>query len=61
MFLALTPNNDLYNDYFLPIVNGVLEYELSIYNREGQRIFKSNEFSNDYLSCVNNNCCCLGW
>ena len=53
---AFTPNNDLYNDYFLPIVNGVLEYELSIYNREGQRIFKSNEFSNDYLSCVNNNC-----
>ena len=53
---AFTPNNDLYNDYFLPIVNGVLQYELNIYNREGQRIFRSNDFSNDYLSCINNNC-----
>ena len=53
---AFTPNNDLYNDYFLPIVDGVLQYELNIYNREGQRIFRSNDFSNDYLSCINNNC-----
>jgi gliding motility-associated-like protein len=36
---AFTPNNDLYNDYFLPIVDGANEYEFSIYNRFGDRVF----------------------
>ena len=30
---AFTPNNDLNNDYFLPIVDGVSEYEFSVYTR----------------------------
>ena len=41
---AFTPDNDLYNDYFLPIVNGVQEYSLDIYNRLGNRIFSTNEY-----------------
>ena len=41
---AFTPDNDLYNDYFLPIVNGIQEYSLDIYNRLGNRIFSTNEY-----------------
>ena len=58
---AFTPNNDLNNDYFLPIVDGVSEYELSIYNSHGQRIFTTNEYSNDYLSCVSSSSCLAAW
>ena len=58
---AFTPNNDLNNDYFLPIVDGVSEYELSIYNSHGQRIFRTNEYSNDYLSCVSSSSCLAAW
>ena len=53
---AFTPNNDLDNDYFLPIISGVSEYEFSVYDRAGQRLFKTNDFSNDYLWCANNAC-----
>ena len=41
---AFTPNNNLYNDYFLPIVNGIQEYTLSIYDRLGNRIFETNDY-----------------
>ncbi len=58
---AFTPNNDLDNDYFLPIVDGVSEYEFSIYTRSGQRVFTTNEFSNNYLSCINDNTCNAAW
>ena len=40
---GFTPNNDLKNDYYQPIVSGVLSYEFSIYNRYGQRIFRTND------------------
>jgi gliding motility-associated-like protein len=40
---AFTPNNDLDNDYFLPIVDGVSEYEFSVYDRRGERIFSTNK------------------
>ena len=40
---AFTPNNDLNNDLFLPIVDGVKEYEFSIYDRQGKRIFTTNK------------------
>ena len=49
---AFTPNNDLDNDYFLPIVDGVSEYEFSVYTRLGQRVFTTNDFSNDYQKCI---------
>ena len=45
---GFTPNNDLKNDYYQPIVSGVKSYELSIYSRNGQRIFRTNDFSNIY-------------
>ena len=40
---SFTPNNDLNNDYFLPIVDGVQEYEFNIYNRLGERVFSTNK------------------
>ena len=52
---AFTPNNDLNNDYFLPIVDGVEEYEFSMYTRSGQRFFTTNEYRNDYLKCLLDN------
>jgi gliding motility-associated-like protein len=47
---AFTPNNDLDNDYFLPIVDAVQEYELSIYDRQGQRVFRTEEYTNEYCN-----------
>ena len=40
---AFSPNNDLDNNYFLPVISGVVEYEFSVYNRQGQKIFYTNE------------------
>ena len=58
---AFTPNNDLHNDYFLPITDGVSEFELTIYDRSGKEVFKTNDFSNDYLSCITDNACNAAW
>ena len=58
---AFTPNNDLYNDYFLPIINEVSEYEFTIYDRSGKEIFKTNDYSNNYISCINDNACNAAW
>ncbi len=41
---AFTPDNDLHNDYFLPVVNGIQEYTLNIYDRLGNRIFETNDY-----------------
>ena len=32
-----------FNDLFLPIVSGITEYEFSIYDRAGKRIFQTNK------------------
>ena len=45
---AFSPNNDLNNDYFVPIVNGVNKFKLEIYDRQGNRIFSTDKFSNNY-------------
>ena len=45
---AFTPNNDLDNDYFMPILEGVQDFEMSIYDGLGQRIFRTTEYSNEY-------------
>lgn len=58
---AFTPNNDLNNDYFLPIIDGASEYEFTIYDRSGQQVFQTNEFSDNYLSCVNDKSCSAAW
>ena len=54
---GFTPNNDLKNDYYQPIVSGVQNYEFSIYNRYGQRIFMTNDYSNVYC----NDGCSSAW
>ena len=41
---------DLDNDYFLPIVDGVQEYELSIYDRLGKRVFRTDKYTNEYCT-----------
>lgn len=58
---AFTPNNDLNNDYFLPIIEGVDEYELNIYSRTGQRVFSTNNFTSDYYSCLSDVTCDAAW
>ena len=35
--------SELNNDLFLPVVDGVKEYEFSIYDRQGKRIFTTNK------------------
>ena len=47
---GFSPNNDLLNDYFQPIVSGVLSYKLEIFTRWGERIFETNEFSDIYCN-----------
>jgi hypothetical protein len=47
---GFSPNNDLLNDYFQPIVSGVSSFKLEIFTRWGQRIFDTNEFSNIYCN-----------
>lgn len=42
---AFTPNGDFVNDVFLPQGNGILAYELSIYNRWGARIFYTTDIN----------------
>ena len=41
---AFTPNNDLYNDHFIPIVRSIQDYQLSIYDRSGNRVFETNKY-----------------
>jgi gliding motility-associated-like protein len=45
---SFTPNNDLFNDHFLPIIQGVNGYKLSIYNRAGDVLFKTTKFTDTY-------------
>lgn len=46
---AFTPNGDGKNDLFKPAVKGLLEqYEFSIFNRWGQKIFSTNDFLNGW-------------
>ena len=40
---AFTPNEDGINDTFKPVATGVIKYELLIYNRWGELIFKTND------------------
>jgi len=51
---AFTPNNDLDNDYFLPVVDGVEEYDLRIYDRFGQRVFMTEQTNEAWDGKINN-------
>ena len=45
---AFSPNNDLKNDHYMPIVDGTKSFEFSIYNRFGQKVFSSDIPCNFY-------------
>ena len=51
---AFTPNNDLNNDVFLPVVDGATEYEFNIYDRDGKRIFTTSQTNIGWDGKVNN-------
>ena len=40
---TITPNGDNLNDAFLPIMTGVEQYELTIFNRWGEKIFTTSD------------------
>jgi gliding motility-associated-like protein len=42
---AFTPNGDGSNDTFLPKGDGIIEYSITIYNRWGMAIYKSNDIT----------------
>jgi gliding motility-associated-like protein len=39
---AFTPDQNLLNDYFMPIAIGVVNYDFEIFDRWGERLFKTN-------------------
>jgi gliding motility-associated-like protein len=49
---AFTPNGDGLNDVFMPKGRGVKKYNLSIYNRWGDRIFESNDIAKGWDGAV---------
>lgn len=51
---VLTPNGDGANDVFNPKMGGELEYELSIFNRWGEKVFESKDSDVDWNGKVNN-------
>jgi gliding motility-associated-like protein len=51
---AFTPNNDGKNDLFKPILMGnVLQYKFLIYNRYGELIFESSDFTKGWNGKIN--------
>lgn len=51
---AFTPHNkDGLNDIFRPVSEGVIEYELLIYNRWGELIFKTNDLNQGWDGNMN--------
>jgi len=52
---AFSPNGDGLNDHFGPSTNGHIKtYQLSIYNRYGQRVFFSSNIQNQWNGIINN-------
>jgi gliding motility-associated-like protein len=54
---AFTPNNDGFNDKLESVVIGAVEFEMLIYNRWGQIVFKSENPSQFWDGTVNGNPC----
>lgn len=54
---AFTPNGDKLNDVFLPYTDGVVEYEMNIYNRWGERIFQSTDIRKGWDGMFNGKLC----
>jgi gliding motility-associated-like protein len=51
---AFTPNNDGLNDYFSPIGKDIVDFNMRIYNRWGQEIFKTNNLNQTWDGSYNN-------
>ena len=52
---SFTPNGDLKNDLFHAYGEGVVEYELSIYNRWGELVFLSKDINISWDGNINGN------
>jgi len=52
---AFTPDGDDLNDIFLPIISGVKEYELLLYNRWGELFFKTKNQAVGWDGTINGN------
>ncbi len=57
---AFTPNNDGVNDTFIVNVINYDNFKLSIYSRNGQNIFNSDDVNHGWNGTYNNNRCPLG-
>jgi gliding motility-associated-like protein len=52
---AFTPNGDGRNDLFKPFVQGSMKtYQLTVYNRWGQVVFRSTDFHSGWNDSINN-------
>ena len=54
---SFTPNNDGLNDVFLPKIRGIVNYSLTIYDRWGEQIFKSNNLLHGWDGSYKGNIC----
>lgn len=52
---AFTPNNDLKNDFFYAFGEGVIEYEMRIFNRWGELVFLCDDINMAWDGKVNGN------
>ncbi|MFK7756146.1 MAG: PKD domain-containing protein [Flavobacteriales bacterium] len=51
---SFTPNGDFTNDYFLPVVIGVTDYQFRVFNRWGEIIFETTDSDTGWNGSVNN-------
>ncbi len=51
---SFTPNRDNLNDVFIPKLQGVMEYELQVFNRWGQLIFETDNLKTGWDGSYNN-------
>ena len=56
---AFTPNSDYLNDVFIPKghFDQIMEYKMTIWNRWGQKIFESHDYSDGWGGTTNGNIC----
>ncbi|MCX7728697.1 MAG: PKD domain-containing protein [Bacteroidia bacterium] len=54
---AFTPNNDGLNDEFLPIVIGIENYTLEIFDRWGEKIFSTNQYKQGWNGYYKGSAC----
>lgn len=51
---AFTPNNDNLNDLFRPVIGAVKTYEMNLYNRWGELMYRTNNLEDGWDGTVNN-------